>query len=151
MFFPFHHNHPCGAESRLQPDSQESKLPPKSYFAARQMPGFQSRECQQCGVTTVQISFPDFTTVSDALCVQETNSDTHHESLPNSFEKPSISIASSQPREASPSFPSASSSKKITKQSITKAALDCWQWQWWKVTVPPLSLAHGKAEFSENM
>lgn len=51
-----------------------------------------SRERQQCGDTTVQISFPDLTTVSDAPCVQETNTDTHHKSLANSFEESSTTL-----------------------------------------------------------
>lgn len=113
------------------------------------MPGLQSRECQQCGVTTVQMSFPDLTTVPDALYVQETSSDTHHESFPNSFEESSTSIASLQPRETSPNFPSASSSRE--RQTVYhKSSPGVLAVMKGQGHCSPHFLAHDKAVFCES-
>lgn len=89
-------------------------------------------------------------TVSAALWVLETNSDSHRESLSNSFEEPSTSIDSSQPREASPDFPSASSSRK--RQTVyhrsSSGVLAVMEDEG---HCSSHSLAHSKAGFSENM
>lgn len=78
------------------------------------------------------------TTVSDALCIQETNTDTHHESLPNRFEKASTTLTPhSQGKSYQASLVSPQAEKKKRKAAITKAALERWQRWRNKVTVPP--------------